>query len=61
MQTCSCPAPAFSGYTLVCTALSGSGRSGMVHRLVSDTTGPRSLLFDILLRPATTATKQRAK
>lgn len=61
MQTSSSAAPDFSARTLVCTALSHTRLSGMVHRLVSDTTGPRSLLFDILLRPATTATKQRAK
>lgn len=52
MQTCSSPAPAFAAYTVVCTALSGNRRSGMVHHVVSDSTGPSSLRIRYRFLPA---------
>lgn len=59
MQTCSCPAPAFSGYTLVCTALSNSGRSGLVHHLVTDTTGPTEFRYRLIAaKPEKTVPRQ---
>lgn len=48
MQTSSSAAPDFSARTLVCTALSHTRLSGMVHHLVSDTTGPAAFRYHLV-------------
>lgn len=61
MQTCSSPTPAFAAYSLVCTALSERGQQGLVHYLVSDTTGPARFRFSyhlVAAKPRKTVPRQ---